>query len=112
MASRSGVTIRLTTLSRFAYHVFMTGGPTQGFKEAGAARRTAFLVRLAITLGFIAVVVVVYRFSGVDRSALAGQSAVALAALIPLATMYRSALRTLRAAPAVDTHASGVAAQR
>ena len=90
----------------------MKRGVSQGFENADAARRSAVFVRLTMTLGFIAVIVLLYRFSGVDRSALAGQSAVALAALIPLATMYRRALRTLRAAPAVDTHASGVAAQR
>jgi hypothetical protein len=64
-----------------------------------------------MTLGFIAVIVLLYRFSGVDRSALAGQSAVALAALIPLATMYRRALLTLRA-PSLDSHASGMTTQR
>jgi hypothetical protein len=69
-------------------------------------------VRLTITLLFIAVIVLLYRFWGVDRSALAGQSAVALAALIPLATMYRRALLTLQAAPSVDSHASGMATQR
>lgn len=74
----------------------MTGGRSQGFEDASAATRSAALVRLTMTLGFIAVIVLLYRFSGVDRSALAGQSAVALAALIPLATMYRRALLTLR----------------
>jgi hypothetical protein len=62
-----------------------------------------------MTLGFMAVIVLLYRYSGVDRSALAGQSAVALAALIPLATMYRRALLTLRAAPSLDSHASAMA---
>jgi hypothetical protein len=37
----------------------MRGGQTQGCEDAGAPRRSASLVRLAITLGFIAVVVVV-----------------------------------------------------
>jgi hypothetical protein len=87
----------------------MTGGLSQGFEDAGAARRTAVLVRLTMTLGFIAVIVLLYRFSGVDRSALAGQSAVALAALIPLATTYRRALLLLRGAPSPDSHASGMA---
>lgn len=54
------------------------------------------LLRLTTTLAFSALIVLVYRFSGVDRSALAGQSAVALAALIPLATMYRRGLLTLK----------------
>jgi hypothetical protein len=112
MAARSGVTIRLTDLSRFAYHVFMTGGQTQGFDEAGAARRSGSLMRLAIMLGFIAVVVLLYRFSGVDRSVLAGESAFALAALIPLATIYRPGLLALRPAPAQEPHATVMATQR
>jgi hypothetical protein len=90
----------------------MTGGQTQGYEGAGAARRSASLVKLAITLGFIAVVVLLYRFSGVDRSALAGQSAFAMAALIPLATMYRPGLLALRAAPAHESLAPGLATQR
>jgi hypothetical protein len=98
-------------LSRFAYHVFMTGGQAQGCEEAGVARRSASLVRLAITLGFIAVVVVVYRLSGADRSALAGESAFAMAALIPLATMYRPGLLALAPAPAQESLAPGLAAQ-
>jgi hypothetical protein len=102
MAPRSGVTIRLTDLSRFAYHVFMTGGQTQGFDDAGAVRRSVPLIKLAITLGFIAVVVLLYRFSGVDRSVLAGESAFALAALIPLATMYRPGLLALGPASAQE----------
>ena len=112
MALRSGVTIRLTDLSRFAYHVFMTGGHTQGFQEAGAARRSAPLMKLVLTLSFIAMVVLLYRFSGVDRSALAGQSAFALAALIPLATMHRLRLLALRPAPSPESLASGMATQR
>jgi hypothetical protein len=87
----------------------MRGGLSQGFEDAGAARRTAVLVRLTMTLGFIAVIVFLYRFSGVDRSALAGESAVALAALIPLATTYRRALLMLRGGPSPDSLASGMA---
>lgn len=90
----------------------MTRGRSQGYEDAGAPRRSSLLARLTLTLGFITVIVLLYRFSGVDRSALAGQSSVALAALIPLATMYRRALRTLRAAPALDPQASAMATQR
>jgi hypothetical protein len=99
-------------LSRFAYHYVVTRGLSHGFEDASAARRSAALVRLTTTLGFIAVIVLLYRFSGVDRSALAGQSAVALAALIPLATMYRRALLTLRTGPSLESHAAGIATQR
>jgi hypothetical protein len=89
----------------------MTGGLSQGFEDAGATRRSAVLVRLTMTFAFSAVIVVLYRFSGVDRSALAGQSAVALAALIPLATMYRRALITLRGSIG-ESHPSGMTTQR
>jgi hypothetical protein len=89
----------------------MTGGLSQGFEDAGATRHSAVLVRLTMTLAFSAVIVVLYRFSGVGRSALAGQSAVALAALIPLATMYRRALLTLRGSIS-EPHASGMTTQR
>jgi hypothetical protein len=102
--------MRLTDLSRFAYHIVMTGGQTQGCEHAGA-RRSASLVKLAITLGFIAVIVVLYRISGADRSALAGQSAFAMAALIPLATRSRHGLLAVRPTPAQETHASGMATQ-
>jgi hypothetical protein len=90
----------------------MTGGHIQGFEAAGAARRSASLIRLVITVGFIALVVLLYRYSGVDRSALAGQSAFALAALIPMATMYRRSLLALGPVAAQETQASGMATQR
>jgi hypothetical protein len=90
----------------------MTGGLSQGVGAACAPRRTAVLVRLTMTLAFMAVIVLVYRFSGLDSSARAGESAVALAALIPLATMHGRTLLTLRAAPSLDSHASGMATQR
>jgi hypothetical protein len=104
-----GVTIRLTDLSRFAYHVFMRGVGSQGFENAGEARPAAFLVRQAITLGLIALIVLVYRFSGVAGSTLAGQSAFALATLIPLATVHRPGILKLRLAPTTESQGSGLA---
>jgi hypothetical protein len=107
----SNVTIRLTELSRFAYHVFMTGGLSQGFEDAGAARRSAFLVRQVITLGWIALIVLVYRFAGVTGSTLAGQSAFALAAVIPLATAHRPGILRLGLTPSQESHAPVMATE-
>jgi hypothetical protein len=90
----------------------MTGGHTQGFEAARVARRSASLMKLVLALGFIAVVVLLYRYSGVDRSALAGQSGFALAALIPMATMHRPSLLAVEPVAAQETHASGMATQR
>jgi hypothetical protein len=103
--------MRLTDLSRFAYHVFMKGGVSQGFDDASAGPRAGSPVRRAITLGVIAVIVLVYRLVGVSGSALAGESAFALAALIPLVTMHRPDALKLRPAPSPEPPASGMATE-
>jgi hypothetical protein len=99
------VTIRLTDLSRFAYHAFMSGGTPQRVGGTVFGRPAAFLARQALTLSLIALIVLVYRSSGVAGSTLAGQSAFALAILVPMTTMNRAALRRLRPAPSLEAHA-------
>jgi predicted acyltransferase len=105
------MTKRLTDLSRFAYHVYMAGGLSQGFESEGAARTAAFLVRQAIMLGVVVAIALAYKVAGVAGSALAGQSAFALAALIPVATMHRSGVLTLNPAPAPEPHPAVMATE-
>lgn len=62
----------------------------------------AFLVREALALGVIAVIVLVYRFAGVAGSTLAGESAFALAIIVPMATMNRTGLFRLAPAPSTE----------
>ena len=103
------MTKRLTDLSRFAYHVYMAGGLSQGFE--GAARPAAFLVRQAMMLGVVVAIALAYKVAGVAGSALAGQSAFALAALIPVATRHRSGVLMLNPSPAPEPHPAVMATE-
>lgn len=85
----------------------MAGGLSQGFESEGAMRPSAFLVRHVITLGLVLAIVLAYRVAGVAGSALAGESAFALAALIPVVTMHR--LSVLAPAPAPESYSSVMA---
>jgi hypothetical protein len=87
----------------------MAGGLSQGFRSEGAVRPAAFLVRHVITLGLVLAIVLAYRVAGAAGSALAGQSAFALAALIPMATMHR--LGVLTPAPAPESYPSVMATE-
>lgn len=85
----------------------MAGGLSQGFVGEGAARPAAFLVRQAIMFGVVVAIALAYKVAGVAGSALAGQSAFALAALIPMATMYRPGIPK----PAPEPHPSVMATE-
>jgi hypothetical protein len=87
----------------------MTGGLSQGFEGEGVVRPCGFVVRHAILLGLVVALAVVYKFAGVAGSALAGQSAFALAALIPVATMHRPGV--LKPAPAQESHTAMMATE-
>jgi hypothetical protein len=89
----------------------MTGGLSQGFEGEGVARASGFVVRHAVMLGVVVAIALAYKVAGVAGSALAGESAFALAALIPVATMHRPGVLKPAPAPAQESHAAVMAAE-
>jgi hypothetical protein len=89
----------------------MTGGLSQGYQGEGVARPSAFVLRQAIILGLVVAIALVYKVAGVAGSALAGQSAFALAALIPVATMHRPGVLKPAPVPVQESHAAVMATE-
>ncbi len=75
----------------------VAGGLLEGFADAADGGRRAFVIRQAITLGIVAVVVLLYRLTGSDGSHDAALSSFLLPVLIPLVPLHRHGVARLSA---------------